>query len=134
MFRQRDESGFAAIGDIPTAVKAAAFDVLAEASGARDDLRAHARRAASISAGAAADAMESTLQAGSRTWREAQRQAAVLGANALEQAKSRPGLVIVGVAMFGLAVGFWLRGASRRALPPAPAARRPTRASRNGDT
>lgn len=128
MFRQRDESGLA---DIPAAMKAAAFDVLAEASGARDDLRGHARRAASIGAGAAADAMDATLQAGSRTWREAQRQAAALGANALEQAKSRPGLVIVGVAVFGLAVGFWLRGTSRRALPSANA-RRPARASRNG--
>jgi hypothetical protein len=133
MFRQRDESGLAAIGDIPTAMKAAAFEVLAEASGARNDLRGHARRAASISAEAAADAMETTLQAGSRTWREAQRQAAALGANALEQARSRPGLVIVGVAVFGLAVGFWLRGASRRALPTAQA-RRPARASRNGAT
>ena len=128
MFRQRDESGLA---EIPAAMKAAAFDVLAEASGARDDLRGHARRAASISAGAAADAMETTLQAGSRTWREAQRQAAALGANALEQARSRPGLVIVSVAVLGLAAGFWLRGASRRALASGQA-RRPARSSRNG--
>lgn len=128
MFRQRDESGLA---EIPASIKAAAFDVLAEASGARDDLRGHARRAASISAGAAAEAMETTLQAGSRTWREAQRQAAALGANALEQARSRPGLVIVSVAVLGIAAGFWLRGASRRALSSGQT-RRPARASRNG--
>jgi hypothetical protein len=123
VFRQRND-----IRDIPTTMKAAAFEVLAEASAASDDLRGHARRAAAISGDAAVDAMETGLQAGTQAWRDARRQAAEWGVSALEQARSRPGVVLIGVAMAGLAVGFWLRGTSRRAMAPAHA-RRTTRTS-----
>jgi hypothetical protein len=50
---------------------------------------------------------------------------------ALEQARSRPAVVLVGVAVVGLAVGFWLRGTSRAAMTPAQT-RRPSRAAKNG--
>jgi len=128
--------------DIPTTMKAAAFDVLAEASAARNDLRAaaarvatdaragkaslqvHAKRAAAIGSNAASDAMETGLRAGSRAWRDARRHAAAWGSSALDQARSRPAAVLVGVAIAGVAIGFWLHSASRRAtVKAAPAPR-----------
>ncbi|HEY6940809.1 hypothetical protein [Dokdonella sp.] len=131
--------------DIPMTMKAAAADVLAEASAARrdlretaaqlaDDLRAgagsmqlHARRARAIGGSAALDAVEMGRAAGASAWREARRHAADWGHGALEQARSRPAAVLVGVAVIGVAIGFWLRGASQRASRDA-AARRSTTA------
>ena len=138
------------IHDIPNAVRAAAFDVLAEASAVRKDLRrtaaqmaadarvgtaslrAHARRAATIGGNTATDAMETGLRAGTQAWRDARRQAAAWGSTALDQARSRPAAVLVGVAIVGVAVGFWLRAASRRTTPVANAARPSRTAKRNG--
>ena len=119
--------------DLPTTLKAAAFDVLAEASAARNDLhgaaariaadarvgrtslQVHAKRAAAIGGGAASDALETGLRAGSRAWRDAQRQATAWGSSALDRARSQPAAVLVGVAIVGVAIGFWLNSASRRA-------------------
>lgn len=115
------------------AMKTAASHVLAEASAKRDDLlataahmaadaragasamRKHARRAAAYGSDMAAGAMESGMEAGAQAWRDARRHAAEWGSVAMKQARSRPAAVIVGVAVIGVAIGFWLRGASRRA-------------------
>jgi hypothetical protein len=121
------------VHDVPRAMKAAASHVLAEASAARNDLlttaahmaadaragassmRKHARRAAAYGSDAATEMMESGWDAGTRAWRDARRQAGEWGSVALAQARSRPAVVLVGVAVVGIAIGFWLRGASRRA-------------------
>jgi hypothetical protein len=134
--------------DIPLTMKAAAFDVLTEASAAREDLRdvaasmanearlgaklvrKHGRRAAGIGGNAAADMIEAGREAGTQAWRDARRQAAEWGTVALRQARSRPAVVLVGVAVVGVALGFWLRGASRRAAVQMP--RRTTRTSKAG--
>ena len=135
----------ATMHDIPMTMKAAAFDVLAEASAARKDLRGraaliaadaragtaalrvHARRVAAIGAGAASDAMDGGLRAGTQAWRDARRQAAVWGSSALDQARSRPVAVLVGVAIVGVAVGFWLHSVSRRGTAAVQKSRAPGR-------
>lgn len=141
MSRQSLDGDRATFQDIPMTMKAAAADVLAEASAARRDLREtaaqlaedlrsgagsmqlHARRARAIGGGAALDAMQTGRVAGTRAWRDARRHAADWGHSALEQARSRPAAVLVGVAVIGVAIGFWLRGASQRANRNAAASR-----------
>ena len=136
MSKQHFNGEHSSFRDIPMTMKAAAFDVLTEASAAREDLRGAAakmadearhgatlvrkygRRAAGIGSNAAADMLEAGRDAGTQAWREARRQAAEWGTVALRQARSRPAVVLVGVAVIGVAVGFWLRGASRRAAMP----------------
>lgn len=138
MFRQSSNGELDSFHDVPMTMKSAAAGVLDEAVAARDDLRAtaadiaaearaaaaamqvHARRAAAISGSAAAQAMQSGRRAGTRAWQDARRHATEWGATALEQARSRPAMVVVGVAVIGVAVGFWLRGTSRRATPARP--------------
>jgi hypothetical protein len=119
--------------DVPGAMRTAASHVLAEASAARNDLlttaahmaadaragasavRRHARRAAAYGSDVAAGAMDSGLEAGAQAWRDARRHAVEWGSVAMKQARSRPAAVLVGVAVIGVAIGFWLRGTSRRA-------------------
>ncbi len=133
MSRQILNGEHAHVHDVPRAMKAAASHVLAEASAARNDLlttaahmaadaragassmRRHARRAAAYGSDAATEMMESGWDAGTRAWRDARRQAGEWGSVALAQARSRPAVVLVGVAVVGVAIGFWLRSASRRA-------------------
>ncbi len=149
MSRQHINGGHSSFRDIPMTMKAAAFDVLTEASATREDLRGlaanmanearlgaalvrkHGLRAAGISGNAAADVIEAGRDAGTQAWRDARRHASEWGTVALRQARSRPAIVLVGVAVIGVAVGFWLRGASRRAaMMPTP--RRTTRTSKAG--
>jgi hypothetical protein len=131
--RQILNGELAHVHDVPRAMKAAASHVLAEASAARNDLlttaahmaadaragassmRRHARRAAAYGSDAATEMMESGWDAGARAWRDARRQAGEWGSAALAQARSRPAVVLVGVAVVGIAIGFWLCDASRRA-------------------
>ncbi|HEU4664116.1 MAG TPA: hypothetical protein VFS55_08810 [Dokdonella sp.] len=147
MSRQLLDGERAAFNEIPTTMRAAAADVLAEAAAARRDLREtaaqladdlrsgagsmqlHARRAGAIGGGAARDAMESGRAAGARAWRDARRHAADWGQTALDQARSRPAAVLVGVAVIGVAIGYWLRGATQRAGRTSAASRAATRAS-----
>jgi hypothetical protein len=95
-------------------------------------MQVHARRAAAIGGSAAAVAVETGLRAATRAWHDARRQAAVWGSTALDQARSRPATVLIGVAVIGVAVGFWLRGASRRAVAPGKTVHAPRTAKHNG--
>lgn len=133
MSRRLLDGGRASFDDIPTTMKAAAADVLAEASAARRDLRetatqlaeelrsgagsvrVHARRAGAIGSEAAREAIDRGQAAGMQAWRDARRHAAEWGSVAISQARSRPGVLLVGAAVACVAIGFWLRGASRRA-------------------
>ncbi|MGN6519593.1 MAG: hypothetical protein ACTHK2_09250 [Dokdonella sp.] len=133
MSRQILKGDHASFQDIPATMKAATVDVMAEAAAARsqlrdtaaqlaDDMRSaaqsvqlHARRARAVGGSVARDAMETGMKAGSHAWHEARRHAAQWGGVAMKQARSRPAAVLVGMAVIGVAVGFWLRGAARRA-------------------
>ncbi|TCO40766.1 hypothetical protein [Dokdonella fugitiva] len=133
MSKQLFNGDHASLQDIPTTMKAAAADVLAEATAARhhlrdtaaqlaDDMRSaaqsmqvHARRARVLGTSVARDAMETGAKAGAQAWREARRHAVEWGGAAVKQARTRPAAVLVGVAVIGAAIGFWLWGASRRA-------------------
>ena len=133
MSRQILKGDLASFQDIPATMKAATADVMAEAAAARsqlrdtaaqlaDDMRSaaqsmqvHARRARAVGGSVARDAMETGMKAGSHAWHEARRHAAQWGGVAMKQARSRPAAVLVGIAAIGVAVGFWLRGAARRA-------------------
>jgi hypothetical protein len=103
----------------------AASQIADDARVGAKSLQVHARRAALAGATAANDAIESGMQVGAQAWREARRQAAEWGSTAIAQARSRPATVVVGVAIVGVAVGFWLRGSLRR---ESVAARKPRKA------
>ena len=121
MSKQLFNGDHASLQDIPTTMKAAAADVLAEATAARhhlrdtaaqlaDDMRSDAqsmqvtaRRARVLGTSVARDAMETGAKAGAQAWREARRHAVEWGGAAVKQARTRPAAVLVGVVTWMLA-------------------------------